>query len=182
MRSLGNVVHQLARCHLLVSGVAPFSALSARVRFFLIVHHLKCLISLFGVSVDDLAGHNIPQGPDWRRLTILFAWYLAGIPTAYVMHDSCAVGAPGIWARAIRVFIEGLVAFGLGGLIYVRHFSTVVGSGLTLILYPFVFVLQALGRYLFPVHQSRLILLPFPAEKASLGPGALMSDNAVDSV
>ena len=46
----------------------------------------------------------------------------------------------------------------------------------------FVFVLQALGRYLFPVHQSRLILLPFPAEKASLGPGALKSDNAVDSV
>ena len=121
VRSLGNVVHQLARRHLLISGVAPFSALSARVRFFHIVHHLKCLLSLFDVSADDLAGHNIPQGPDWRRLTILFAWYLAGIPTAYVMHDSCVVGAPGIWARAIRVFIEGLVAFGLGGLIYVRH-------------------------------------------------------------
>jgi len=113
---------------------------------------------LFRLDVDDLAGHNIPQGPDWRRLTILFAWYLAGIPTAYVMHGSCVVGAPGIWARAIRVFIEGLVAFGLGSLIY------------------------ALGRYLFPVHQSRLILLPFPPEKASSGPGALKSEHAVNSV
>jgi hypothetical protein len=35
------------------------------------------------------------------------------------MQDSCSVGAPGIWARAFRVFIEGVVAFGLGGLIYV---------------------------------------------------------------
>jgi hypothetical protein len=74
-------------------------------------------MSLF--SVDDLAGQNIPQGPDWRRLTILFAWYLAGIPTAYMMYDSCIVGAPGIWARGIRVFIEGIVAFGLGGFLYV---------------------------------------------------------------
>ena len=82
--------------------------------------------------MEDLAGHNIPQGPDWRRLTILFAWYLAGIPTAYVMHNSCVVGAPGIWARAIRVFIEGIVAFGLGGFIYVGNFSFwIVRSGLT---------------------------------------------------
>ncbi len=78
------------------------------------------LISLF--SVDDLAVHNIPQGPDWRRLSILFTWYLAGIPTAYMMHDTCAIGAPGTWARGIRVFIEGIVAFGLGGLIYVCVF------------------------------------------------------------
>jgi hypothetical protein len=35
------------------------------------------------------------------------------------MQDSCSVGAPGTWARAFRVFIEGVVAFGLGGLIYV---------------------------------------------------------------
>ncbi len=75
------------------------------------------LIFLF--SVDDLAAHNIPQGPDWRRLTILFTWYLAGIPTAYMMHGTCAIGAPGTWARGIRVFIEGIVAFGLGGFIYV---------------------------------------------------------------
>jgi hypothetical protein len=74
---------------------------------------------------------DIPQGPDWPRLTILFAWYLAGIPTAYVMRDSCVVGAPGIWARAIRVFIEGLVAFELGGLAYVGQFFFVVGPGLT---------------------------------------------------
>jgi len=112
---------------------------------------------LFRLDVEE-AGHNIPQGPDWRRLTILFAWYLAGIPTAYVMHNSCVVGAPGIWARAIRVFIEGIVAFGLGGFIY------------------------GLGRYLFPVHQSRLILLPFPPEKTSVGPDALKSDHTVNSV
>jgi hypothetical protein len=73
--------------------------------------------------VDDLTSQNIPQGPDWRRLTILFSWYLAGIPTAYMMYDTCAIGAPGTWARGIRVFIEGIVAFGLGGLIYVGIFS-----------------------------------------------------------
>ena len=130
----GNVVHQLARCHLFISGLASFSALQARVRFPLIFQHLRPLISLYIVSVDDLAGHNIPQGPDWRRLTILFAWYLAGIPTAYVTHNSCIVGAPGIWARAIRVFIEGIVAFGLGGFIYVGKISFwIVHSGLTLL-------------------------------------------------
>jgi len=110
---------------------------------------------LFRLDVD---GHNIPQGPDWHRLAILFSWYLAGIPTAYIMHDSCTVGAPGIWARGIRVFIEGIVAFGLGGFIY------------------------GLGRCLFPVHQSRAVLLPFPPEKASSGPGDLKSDRAVESV
>ena len=74
------------------------------------------------VSLDGLAGYDIPQGPDWRRLTILFLWYLSGIPIAYVMQDSCSVGAPGTWARAFRVFVEGVVAFGLGGLIYVGIF------------------------------------------------------------
>jgi len=112
---------------------------------------------LFRLDVDDLAGHNIPQGPDWRRLTILFSWYLAGIPTAYVMYNSCTVGAPGIWARAIRVFIEGIVAFGLGAFIY------------------------GLGRCLFPVHHSRTILLPFPPEKASSGPCVPKSGHAVES-
>jgi hypothetical protein len=88
----------------------------------------RVLISLF--SVDDLAGRNIPQGPDWRRLVILFAWYLAGIPTAYMMYDTCAVGAPGTWAHGIRVFIEGIVAF--GGFIYVGSFFSGVGRmGLT---------------------------------------------------
>ena len=38
------------------------------------------------------------------------------------MHGSCSNGAPGIWARATRVFIEGVVAFGLGGFIYVGIF------------------------------------------------------------
>ncbi|KAI0255395.1 hypothetical protein BJV78DRAFT_1151779 [Lactifluus subvellereus] len=71
---------------------------------------------LFKLEVDDC---NVPQGPDWRRLTILFLWYLAGVPVAYVMYDPCSVGAPGTWARATRVFIEGMVAFGLGGFIYV---------------------------------------------------------------
>jgi hypothetical protein len=74
------------------------------------------------ISADDLAGQNIHQGPDWHRLTVLFTWYLTGIPTAYMMYDTCAVGAPGTWARGIRVFIEGIVAFGLGGFIYVGIF------------------------------------------------------------
>jgi hypothetical protein len=77
-------------------------------------------------GLAGLAGYDIPQGPDWRRLTILFLWYLSGFPIAYVMQDSCSVGAPGTWARAFRVFIEGVVAFGLGGLIYVGIFSFLI--------------------------------------------------------
>ena len=69
-------------------------------------------------SVVDVADYKT-QGPDWRRLTILFLWYLVGIPIAYTMQNTCSVGAPGTWARAGRVFIEGVVAFGLGGFIYV---------------------------------------------------------------
>ena len=69
-------------------------------------------------SVVDVADHKT-QGPDWKRLSILFLWYLMGIPIALTMQNSCSVNAPGTWARAGRVFIEGVVAFGLGGFIYV---------------------------------------------------------------
>lgn len=69
-------------------------------------------------SAVDVADYKT-QGPDRRRLTILFLWYIVGIPIAYTMQNSCSVGAPGTWARAGRVFIEGVVAFGLGGFIYV---------------------------------------------------------------
>ena len=61
-----------------------------------------------------------PPSPDWRRFTILLFWYLAGIPVAYVMRGTCSAEAPGTWGRALRVFIEGIVAFGLAGCIYVR--------------------------------------------------------------
>ena len=131
--------------------------------------------------MDDLAGHNIPQGPDWRRLAILFSWYLAGIPTAYVMHNSCTMGAPGIWARAIRVFIEGVVAFGLGGFIYVGHLSfwdCALGANLKTFLCSFF---QGLGRCLFPI-RSRTVLLPFPPEKVSTCQCAPKSGHAVESV
>ena len=73
-----------------------------------------CLVG----SVVDVADYKT-HGPDWRRLTILFLWYLMGIPIAYTMQNTCSVGAPATWARAGRVFIEGVVAFGLGGFIYV---------------------------------------------------------------
>jgi len=66
--------------------------------------------------------HKLPQSPDWLRLSILFLWYISGIPTAYIMHVPCSTGAPGVWARAGRVFIEGVVAFGLAGLIHVGIF------------------------------------------------------------
>ena len=69
-----------------------------------------------------LPGLKFPQCPDWRRLSILFLWYISGIPTAYIMHVPCSTGAPGVWARAGRVFIEGVVAFGLAGLIHVGIF------------------------------------------------------------
>jgi hypothetical protein len=42
-----------------------------------------------------------------------------GIPIAYMIQDSCSVGAPGIWAHSIRAFIEGIVVFALGAFIYV---------------------------------------------------------------
>jgi len=80
--------------------------------------HFRFLNVYLGGSVVDVADHKT-QGPDWKRLTILFLWYLMGIPIAYTMQDSCSVGAPGTWARGGRVFIEGVVAFGLGGFIYV---------------------------------------------------------------
>jgi hypothetical protein len=112
----------LARSDLFIGRFTPFSSLQAGVRFshslVLQVANYVCLT----VSLAGLAGHDVPQGPDWGRLTILFLWYLSGIPTAYMMGDSCSVGAPGTWARALRVFIEGIVAFGLGGVIYVGTF------------------------------------------------------------
>jgi len=99
---------------------------------------------LFRLDVDDLTGYNTPQGPDWKRLSILFLWYIAGVPIAFSMQDSCSVGAPGTWARAIRVFIEGIVAFGLGGFIYV------------------------LGRWLFPTHPHRVLLSYLPEKVPSV--------------
>jgi hypothetical protein len=94
----------------------------------------------------DLSEHKFPQCPDWRRLSILFLWYLSGIPTAYVMHVPCSAGAPGVWARAGRVFIEGVVAFGLAGLIH------------------------GVGRCLFPFHNFRReVLLSVPPEKVPSG-------------
>jgi len=104
---------------------------------------------IFRLDVD-LPGHKLPQCPDWRRLSILFLWYLSGIPTAYVMHEPCSVGAPGVWARAGRVFIEGVVAFGLAGLIH------------------------GIGRCLFPFHHS-FPVLPVPPEKVF--PGDLKSES-----
>jgi hypothetical protein len=61
----------------------------------------------------------VAQNPYWTRSMVLFFWYLMGIPVAYMMQSSCSVRAPGIWAHAGRVFIEGLVAFALGASIYV---------------------------------------------------------------
>ena len=61
----------------------------------------------------------VAQNPYWMRLTVLLSWYLIGIPIAYMTHYSCNVGAPGIWAHAGRVFIEGIVVFALGASIYV---------------------------------------------------------------
>jgi len=114
---------------------------------------------LFTLDLDGLAGYDIPQGPDWNRLTILFLWYLSGIPIAYIMQDPCSVGAPGIWARAFRVFIEGVVAFGLGGFIY------------------------GLGRCLFPSHPPRRVVLPYFPEKMSSAPvGTAKSNEVVESV
>ncbi|KAI9457771.1 hypothetical protein BJY52DRAFT_1223686 [Lactarius psammicola] len=85
---------------------------------------------LFRLDVDS---HDLTPSPDWGRLTILLLWYLAGIPTAYVMQGPCSAEAPGTWGRAIRVLIEGVVAFGLAGCIYLdesnRGFVTLGLSG-----------------------------------------------------
>jgi hypothetical protein len=42
-----------------------------------------------------------------------------GIPNAYMMQDSCSVGAPGIWVHKSRALLEGIVVFALGAFIYV---------------------------------------------------------------
>jgi len=110
---------------------------------------------LFKLEVDDC---NVPQGPDWRRLTILFLWYLAGVPVAYVMYGPCSVGAPGTWARATRVFIEGVVAFGLGGFIY------------------------ALGRYLSPIPHARPQALIPPEKASTVLPGRTESASVAEFV
>jgi len=61
----------------------------------------------------------VAQNPYWMRWIVLLFWYLMGIPIANVMQYSCNVGAPGIWAHAGRVFIEGIAVFALGASIYV---------------------------------------------------------------
>src|SRR5579859_2368366 len=78
----------------------------------------KILTKFLATSVDD---RNVTPSPDWRRLTVLLLWYLAGIPVAWVMRGPCIAEAPETWGRAIRVFIEGVVAFGLAGCIYVSN-------------------------------------------------------------
>jgi len=110
---------------------------------------------LFRLDVGDLA--NYKTQPDWKRLTILLLWYLAGLPIAYMMQDSCSVGAPGTWARGFRVIIEGIVAFGLGGFIY------------------------GLGQWLFPTH-TRRVLLPYLPEKLPSAPCGGKSGGAAESV
>ncbi|KAN0141301.1 hypothetical protein V8E53_001057 [Lactarius tabidus] len=100
---------------------------------------------LFKLDVEE---HDLsPPSPDWRRFTILLFWYLAGLPVAYVMRGTCSAEAPGTWGRALRVFIEGIVAFGLAGCIY------------------------GLGRCLLPAQpRSRVMVLPFLPEKKSPAP------------
>ena len=61
----------------------------------------------------------VAQNPYWMRLIVLLSWYLMGILIAYMMHYSCNVGGPGIWAHAGRAFIEGIVVFAFGASIYV---------------------------------------------------------------
>jgi hypothetical protein len=112
-----NMVHHVACGDLSICGLPPFPPLQTRVRPFSIPLHLHFLTVFLAGSVGDLA--NYKTQPDWKRLTILLLWYLAGLPIAYMMQDSCSVGAPGTWARAFRVIIEGIVAFGLGSIIYV---------------------------------------------------------------
>ena len=68
-----------------------------------------------------------PPSPDWGRFTILLFWYLAGFLVAYGMRGNCSAEAPGIWGRALRVFIEGIVGFGLAGSIYVRTIMIPLG-------------------------------------------------------
>ncbi|KAH9171482.1 hypothetical protein EDB89DRAFT_2243460 [Lactarius sanguifluus] len=125
---------------------------------------------LFKLDVDE---HNLIPSPDWRRLTILSLWYLTGIPVTYVMRGPCSVEAPGTWGRGIRVVIEGIVAFGLAGCIY-------LGESDRIFVAPDI---QVLGRCLLPVQpRSRVVVLPFLSEKksstASGDPRRAMATNA----
>jgi hypothetical protein len=108
---------------------------------------------LFRLDVDN---HNLTPSIDRRRLSILSFWYLAGIPVAYVMQGPCIAEAPGTWGRAMRVLIEGVVAFGLAGCIY------------------------GLGRCLVPAQPRSRVVLPFLPEKKPSAPSGI--DAAVEIV
>ena len=73
-----------------------------------------------GLSVEEHDLRAPHTSPDWRRFTILLFWYLSGLSVAYAMRVTCGTEAPGTWGRVLRVFIEGVVSFGLAGCIYVR--------------------------------------------------------------
>ncbi|KAI0262884.1 hypothetical protein BC834DRAFT_365969 [Gloeopeniophorella convolvens] len=105
-----------------VHPIAPFPFVQSRVR-----HSCPLTVVLSdGLSVATSVDSNEQPRPDWSRLTILFLWYLAGVPTAYLNHSPCSLVAPGIWARTVRVLIEGIVSFAFGSLIYVSTSLTVL--------------------------------------------------------
>src|SRR6266702_1816245 len=131
---------------------------------------IKLLTYVLDTSVDE---HDLTPSPDWRRLTILLLWYLAGIPLAYVMQGSCSAEAPGTWGRAIRVFIEGVVAFGLAGCIYVSTFL-ILASLMKMTEFSLPWGFQGLGRCLLPTQpRSRVAVLPFLPEKKSPAPSGI---------
>jgi hypothetical protein len=142
----GDLVHELACGHMPLCGLPPIQTLQTRVRALPPLFGRSNLLTTFWTpSVEE---HDLsPPSPDWRRFTILLFWYLAGFPVAYVMRGTCSAEAPGTWGRALRVFIEGVVAFGLAGCIY------------------------GLGRCLLPAQpRSRVMILPFLPEKKSPAP------------
>jgi len=110
---------------------------------------------LFKIHMVD---HDLAPSPDWRRFSVLSLWYLAGYPVAYIMREPCISEAPGTWGRAIRVFIEGVVAFGLAGSIY------------------------GLGRCLLPAQPRSRVVLPFLPEKKAPAPSGIEPNCTVETV
>ena len=111
-----DLVHELACGHLPLRGLPPIQALQNEVGPSSTLGPIDVLTVILDPSMVD---HDLTPSPDWRRFTVLSLWYTAGYPVAYIMREPCISEAPGTWGRAIRVFIEGIVAFGLAGSIYV---------------------------------------------------------------
>ena len=173
-----DLVHELACGHLSLRGLPPIQAVQNTVGPSSTLGPIDVLTVILDPSMVD---HDLTPSPDWRRFTVLSLWYIAGYPVAYIMREPCISEAPGTWGRAIRVFIEGIVAFGLAGSIYVSIFL-ILTCWVKMTAFFFALVYQGLGRCLLPAQPRSRVVLPFLPEKKSPAPSNIEPNCTVETV